>query len=108
MGVTVAGASLVGLGGYFVRQILTPAKTVAEDETVLAVDADTVTLRRTPASASPGRYSLYWQSFSGHARIGEILHEDDESVTREVLAVDFGRLTPGPARFSSYFYPRRR
>ncbi|WP_347813778.1 alpha/beta fold hydrolase [Allobranchiibius sp. GilTou38] len=105
VGVTLAGASLMGLGGYFVRQILTPAKTVAEDETVLAVDADTITLRRTPASTSPGRYSLYWQSFSGHARIGQILHEDDESVTREVLAVDFGQPTPGPARLSSYFYP---
>ena len=104
VGVTLAGAALVGLGGYFVRQILTPPKTVAEDETVLSVGDDTVTLRRTPASASPGRYSLYWQAFSGHARIGEIIREDDRSVTREVLAVGSGQLTRGPARLSSYYF----
>ena len=104
MGVTLTGAALLGLGGYFVRQILTPA-TGAEDETVLAVDAATVTFTRTPGSSAPGRYGLYWQAFSAHARVGAVLRADGESVTRELLGVDTGTLEPGPARLNGYFFP---
>ncbi|MBO1755554.1 alpha/beta fold hydrolase [Allobranchiibius sp. CTAmp26] len=104
VGVTLAGAAALGLGGYFVRQILTPALG-AEDETVLAVGDGTITLQRTPGSSAPGRYGLYWQAFSGHARVGAILHEDADSVTRELLGVDTGTVVPGPARLNGYFFP---
>lgn len=104
VGVTLAGAAVIGLGGYFVRQVLTPA-IGTEDETVLAADGATVTLRRTPGSSAPGRYGLYWQAFSSHARIGAILREDAGSVTRELLGVDTGTLVPGPARLNGYFFP---
>lgn len=101
---TVAGVAVAGLGSYFVRQILTPA-TPAQDERVLATDANTVTFARTPGSSAPGRYGLHWDDLSGHARVGDIVAEDQKSVTRELLGVDTGELHPGRARLNSYFFP---
>ncbi len=104
-GVVVAGGSaLAGLGSYFVRQILTPAP-AAQDQTVLAVTADSVTFAASPAASAPGRYSLHWDDFAGHARIGEVIREDADGVTRELLATDYGTLHTGPARIGGYFYP---
>lgn len=100
----LAGLAVAGLGSYFVRQILTPT-TASHDEMILEVTADTVRLRSTAASTAPGRYSLYWDTMSGHARLGEIQESDECSVVRELVGVDFGELRPGRARLAGYFYP---
>lgn len=100
----VAGVAMAGLGSYFVRQILTPARP-REDETIVAADADTVTFKRTPGSSAPGQYGLHWDNLAGHARIGRITAQDNTLVTRTLLGVDSGELRPGRARLNSYFFP---
>jgi alpha-beta hydrolase superfamily lysophospholipase len=42
----------------------------------------------------------------GHTRLGDVVDHDEQAgtVTRQVLGVDRGRLTEGPARWNSYFY----
>jgi pimeloyl-ACP methyl ester carboxylesterase len=52
----------------------------------------------------PGRYGLWLDGGLGHARVGDILDVDDVSVTRRLLAVDRGRLAPGPARWNQYYF----
>ncbi len=96
---------MAGLGSYFVRQILTPTRP-REDETIVAVDAGTVTFKRTPGSGAPGRYGLHWDAMAGHARVGEITAQDNTLVTRRLLRVDNGELHPGRARLNSYFFPQ--
>lgn len=100
----LAGVALAALGSYFVRQILTPTS-ASYDEVILEVNADTVRLKSTSASTAPGRYSLYWDTMSGHARLGEVRESDERSVVRELLGVDFGQLRVGRARLAGYFYP---
>lgn len=100
----LAGVAIAGLGSYFVRQILTPT-TASHDETILEITPGTVRLKSTAASRAPGRYSLYWDAMSGHARLGEVRASDEREVVRELLGVDFGQLRVGRARLAGYFYP---
>lgn len=114
-GVTGAGIGLasaagsLGAGAYLARLLLTPERDRPEIEEILAVDADTITLRASEETVVPGRYGLWFDRGAGHLRLGEILSRtDDESgtatVTRRLDAVDSGIPAPGPARWDGYYY----
>lgn len=105
----VAGTSVLGtaaglsIASYFARQVLSPRPPLP-DVQILAYDEGTLTLSLSPATQSPGRYSLYWDGRDSHARVGEVIERTDEHVVRELLGVDFGELREGPGRFTGYFY----
>jgi pimeloyl-ACP methyl ester carboxylesterase len=63
-----------------------------EDIEVEAIRPGRIVLERTDATARAGYYGISWQA--GHAVVGPLLDEDDESVTRRLLKVD-GYLVAG-------------
>ncbi len=101
-----AGALTSGLAAFFARQVVTPQRVKPEDVEVLSVGAGTVTLRATPDTVAPGRYGLWTAAGTGHVRLGEIVEHDERArtVTRRLLAVDFGRLPLGHARWNQYYF----
>ena len=64
----------------------------------------TITLKRTPDAAMPGRFGLWFGSESGYAKIGGLLETTDGSVVRELERVHFSDLGLGRARISGYYY----
>lgn len=90
--ITAAGMGV--LAAVMARTIVTPPRTREENVLIRAVDleAGTVTLNLTPDSILDGEYSLWFSDDTGHARLGEVLFRDAESVTRRILDVDFGDL----------------
>lgn len=89
----------------FARTVVTPPTSRAEDVEILSNDEDTVTLSANLDSLTPGRYSLWFGRDSGHARVGEILSYTPDTVTRQLLGVDFGDLDHAKrGRFSGWFY----
>ena len=112
-GVAIGVAGLAALASvaagaltvHIARTVVTPPRKREHDIRVLGVTSTTVTLSRTLDSLTPGQYSLWFDDDRGHARIGEIIGMDDKSVTRLLLAVDFGDLAATKrARFSGWFY----
>jgi dipeptidyl aminopeptidase/acylaminoacyl peptidase len=103
VGAAAVAASVLTV--VFARTVVTPPSKRVEDLRVLAHDESTVTLSATIDSLTPGRYSLWFERDSGHARVGEILSYTDATVTRELLGVEFGDLaTARRARLSGWFY----
>jgi alpha-beta hydrolase superfamily lysophospholipase len=102
----LAGAATSSLAAYFARRVVTPERHRPDDVRVLSVGAGTVTLRATPETVAPGRYGLWLNGGSGHARLGAVLERDEDArtVTRVLLGVDSGRLVAGPARWNQYYY----
>ena len=111
------GAALASLGTatYFARRVVTPEHEKKDDTWIRAVDgeegADTITLVAAPHTLAPGRYGLWLDHGAGHARVGEVISSDltarkatDRTVVRELIDIDEGDLTPGPARWNSYYY----
>ncbi|MDF8265879.1 alpha/beta hydrolase family protein [Luteipulveratus flavus] len=101
-----AGLAGLGTAAYFMRRIVTPERDQPDDAQVLSVTGATVTFTADEPSTAPGRYGLWLDRGAGHARIGEVITQDDRArtVTRELLGPDSGTLRPGPARWSQYFY----
>ena len=99
-----AAAGSVAAAAYFARRVLTPDELQPDDVVVLECDQDTVRFAAGPDPVVPGRYGLWLDGGLGHARVGEIVAADDASVTRRLLSVDRGRLTPGPARWNQYYF----
>lgn len=97
---------------YFARRVLTPDPHKPDDVDILAVGDATVTLAATVDTTAPGRYGLWLDGGTGHARLGQVLGHDDgpvgpggpNTLTRELLWVDRGRLLPGRARWNQYYY----
>ena len=104
----LASAAAVAAGVVSVmvaRSVITPPRTRDEDIRILGATPSTVTLSRTLDTLTPGRYSLWFSGDSGHARVGEIIGQTDDTVTRQLIAVDFGDLDRAThARFSGWFY----
>lgn len=87
------------------RMVVMPPKRREEDVRILGHDTATITLSATIDSLTPGRYSLWFLHDTGHARVGEILEHDDETVTRELLAIDYGDLSLARrGRLAGWFY----
>lgn len=96
----------VGVASYFARRLVTPERNRRDDATIVSVDLDagTVTFKATPESRAPGRYGLYWDQETGHARIGDILTtSEDGMITRSIEGITRGTIRPGRARWSSYY-----
>ncbi|MDO5502342.1 MAG: alpha/beta fold hydrolase [Actinomycetia bacterium] len=108
----LGGLGSLGAAAYFARRVLTPDGEGPTDHVVFDLDLDghgqgSVTLSRTPDSEVMGHYGLWNERRTAHLRMGQIQQLTQTTVTREVLAVDFGHPEPGPARFNSYFYAER-
>lgn len=110
---TAVLSSLASLGAatYFARRVLTPEAERKDDTWIVDADDETVTLVAAPHTLSPGRYGLWLDGGEGHARVGDIVTSDlsprrasERIVVRELLGVDAGQVTEGPARWNSYFY----
>jgi hypothetical protein len=101
-----AGAGVSAIATAYARKVVTPDAEQPDDVEVLAVGAGTVTLRATEETTAPGRYGLWLDAGSGHARLGEVIDHDEQArtVTRRLLGVDRGRLREGPARWNQYFH----
>ncbi|MGL5830403.1 MAG: alpha/beta hydrolase family protein, partial [Angustibacter sp.] len=110
VGATVASAAGVigtvgaAAGGYFARRVITPGRQKPNDLEILRLAERSVTMSATVETKVPGRYGIWLDGGAGHARVGLILAATATEVTRELLAVDFGELHTGPARWNQYYY----
>ena len=104
-GATAAAAVLALVGGAVVMtgKVVTPARRRTDDVRLLAHEPGgpdgpgTVTLTSTPDTRLPGRYSFWFGLGRGHARVGDVLHDDGRRVVRELEAVDAGDLAAARA-----------
>lgn len=96
----------LGIAAYALRRLLTPERDRPDNVDVLEVGTDTVVLGATVDTTTPGRYGLWLDRGTGHARLGEIISRDEEAgtVTRVLDGVDRGKFRPGPARWNGYYY----
>lgn len=100
--VATAAISIVAL-----RRILVPPTSREEDTTVVGVDhiAGTITFRRSADAVMDGLLSFWFDAARGHARVGKILANGSDTVTRQLLGVDFGDLDSAKkGRFNGWFY----
>ena len=106
VGLAVAGAvAAATLASVVARRVITPPRTREEDIRILGYSDSTITLSATSDTLTSGRYGLWFSGDTGHVRLGEILSQDDGSVTRALLKTDFGDLsTAHTGRFSGWFY----
>lgn len=89
------------------RRVVTPSTTRTEDVRILSVDLPRgeIVLAASAETRMPGRYGLWFERDSGHARLGEIVDETDRVVRRRLDAVDFGRLDrAGRGRLSGWYH----
>lgn len=100
-GVAVAaGAATLGAAVVAARTVITPPRKRRDDTEILGVDEEhgLVTLEASEAAAIDGRYSLWFEHDTGHAKVGEIVRREPAgrgrpaSVTRRLLSVDVGEL----------------
>ncbi len=101
-----SGAGSVAAAAYFARRALTPDPLRPDDVVIRAVASASVTLETTVETVAPGRYGLWLDGGTGHARVGRVLRIDGAAglVERELLGVDRGELGPGSARWNQYFH----
>ena len=108
LGVGVSAAiAAAALTAYFARAIVTPPRRRPQDVTILAYDAKAqkVTLSANADTRLPGRYSLWFSGETGHARVGDVIAADADTVVRRVTAVDFGDLAVARhGRMAGWYY----
>ncbi len=110
VGATVASAAGVlgtmgaAAGGYFARQVITPGREKPDNIQILSSTTDSITVNSTVETTVPGKYGIWLDGGAGHVRVGHIQQANPAKVTRELLAVDFGEIQPGPARWNQYYY----
>lgn len=104
--VAAAGMAVAAAATLFARRVVTPAGYRPDDVDVLAVEAESVTLRVTPETVAPGRYGIWLDGGAGHARVGTVLDHDEAAgtVTRQLDGVDSGRLRAGRARWNQFYF----
>jgi alpha-beta hydrolase superfamily lysophospholipase len=112
-GVALAGiVTTVAAGAVAVemaRRLVTPPMNRVEDLRIFSVGDETITLSVTEESVTPGQYSLWFSRDTGHARVGEIVDRTKNTVTRELIDVDFGDIERARrGRMSGWFYVRPR
>ena len=90
-GVTAAAAIIAV---KFARQVVTPPTRRDEDIRISAVDLaiGEVVLAASAESRMRGRYGIWFEHESGHARLGDVLADGPKVVRRRIESVDFGRL----------------
>ncbi|MFT4307191.1 MAG: alpha/beta fold hydrolase [Microbacterium sp.] len=104
----VIGVVWFGAALRVARLVITPAARRA-DTRILGLDtaAQTISLSRTPDTELPGRYGLFTRGSEDYVKLGSVLHEDDDAVTRKLLTHVDGRAKLGAdAAFSGWYYDR--
>ncbi|MGW2378228.1 MULTISPECIES: alpha/beta hydrolase family protein [Kitasatospora] len=93
-----AGAAVLVIGRRASERMVHPRPGPAGPEAgpvvVHSLAAGRVTFSRRPESLRPGRWAVEWED-GGHAVVQEILHSDEQGVTRRLVRADRGTLTPG-------------
>ncbi|MFF0412431.1 alpha/beta hydrolase family protein [Kitasatospora sp. NPDC004745] len=91
-----AGAAVLVIGRRASERTVRPAAAVEGSGPVLvqSLAAGRITFTRRPASLRPGRWAVEWDDH-GHAVVEDVLHSDEQGVTRKLLRADRGTLTPG-------------
>ncbi len=92
--VAAVGALVAVITVTMARRVVTPSLTRPEDERIISVDLASaeVVLAASDETRMRGRYGLWFERESGHARLGDVISEDDRVVRRRLDSVDFGRL----------------
>lgn len=106
-GVVIAAAAATVVAVAVVRGVIVPPVTREEDTIVVSVNhtAGTITFLRTPDAVTDGKLSFWFDAAQGHARIGHIVSETSDTVTRGLLRVDFGDIDSARrGRFNGWFY----
>jgi alpha-beta hydrolase superfamily lysophospholipase len=92
----VGGVATVAIGAiavFFARKVVTPVGASEEKLTIGRVDLVGGELDVYGEDAAlPGRYGLWFERDSGHARLGEVVTTGEHGARRRVDGVDFGRL----------------
>lgn len=101
----LASATFSAVAAHFARRVVTPPRVKLDNVHITDVQADTVTFKTNPDTLEPGRYGVWSGGGTCHAKVGAVLHHDEDAglVTRELETVDFGNLKPGPGRWSAYY-----
>ena len=102
----VAAAAAATLSVIVARTVIIPPSRRTEDVTILGLDlaAGTILLSSNADSRLPGEYSFWFTRDTGHARLGEILEQDQRTVLRRLIGVDFGDLVAARrGRLSGWF-----
>ncbi|HEU5242116.1 MAG TPA: alpha/beta hydrolase, partial [Ornithinibacter sp.] len=76
MGATTAvasGAGSLAAAAYFARRVLTPDRRRPDDVVVRSVGPSSVVLGANDETVVPGRYGLWTDGGSGHARLGDVV-----------------------------------
>lgn len=103
----IAAATTAAIAVLFARGVLVPPASREQDTTVVGVDhkAGTITFSRSPDAVTDGRLSFWFHAAQGHAQIGRIVSETSDTVTRELLRVNFGDIDAARrGRFNGWFY----
>jgi len=101
-------AALGAISLRMARRVVTPAARTPNVR-MMAVDAaaQTVRLARTPDTELPGRYGLFTEGTLDYLRIGAVVAEDEQSVTRKLLTEVPADATLSPdAAFSGWYFDR--
>ena len=98
-----AGAAAVAAAALSVivaRTVIIPPSRRTEDVTILGLDpvAGTILLSSNADSRLPGDYSFWFTRDTGHARLGEIIEQDERTVLRRVHRRRLRRPRRGAAR----------
>jgi uncharacterized protein len=109
LGALAAVATALGFAALrTAKVVVTPASRRA-DTRIAALDtaSQTITLTRTPDSELPGRYGLFTAGTESYVKLGAVLGETTDTVTRKLLThVGAGsRISPDSA-FSGWYYDR--
>lgn len=107
------GAALAGVLGalavtstVMARKVVTPSAR-EPDTRIRRLDtvAQTVTLDRTPDTALPGRYGLFTHGSADYLKMGSVLDEDADTVTRKLLThVPASAELAAEAAFSGWYF----
>jgi alpha-beta hydrolase superfamily lysophospholipase len=101
-----AALAAAALSVVVARTVIIPPSRRTEDVTILRVDqkAGTILLSSNADSRLPGDYSFWFTRDTGHARLGEIIEQDERTVLRRLISVDFGDLAAARrGRLSGWF-----
>lgn len=113
LGAIVVGAAVAAMSATaavavgMARRVVTPAVRREEDVAIHGVDLDArwIRLGRTPDTAVPGRYGLWFAGGAGHARVGRILTSTPTTVTRVLESVQSGRIQEARrGRWGAWFH----
>lgn len=102
----VATAVVATIAVVFARKVVTPVGPREENVDIVRVDlaAGEVELQGEDTRLE-GRYGLWFERDSGHARVGEIVATGPRATRRRIEGVDFGRLDRARrGRIDGWFY----